>query len=198
MFLPAPSVHTSLVRSIISVRKLDSTSVRLFWSHQGWWIEDHKSRPWPRSERERKAAAARYGLRDGDYKPVKEDLGIGDYPNLGNINFGVKDPYEDWSMDKYRRNFGEAVPWDFDMTTPDKYTYTQIEANQVKGWPFWKRYLIWFGSLFGFIYVCFEFPIRMLLPMKPKQYAYDYNYAWPTFDPKLFPITNYTFEPADG
>lgn len=50
-------------------------------------------------------------MRDGDYTPVKEDYygGIGDYPDLGDINYDVKDPYENWSYEKYRRNFTEPV-----------------------------------------------------------------------------------------
>jgi hypothetical protein len=35
--------------------------------------------------------------------------GIGDYPDLGDINYGVKDPYENWSHEKWRHNYGEPV-----------------------------------------------------------------------------------------
>jgi len=145
-----------MLRKILAARGLHTTSGRFWWSYPGWWFEDHKSRPWPRNEEQRKAAATRYGLRDGDYTPVKEDYygGIGDYPDLGDINYDVKDPYENYSYEKFRRNFTEPVPFDFNIRGPDKTNFTKIEKEQ--GWGIVWRYFAWYGGLVAFLIFLFR------------------------------------------
>jgi NADH dehydrogenase (ubiquinone) 1 beta subcomplex subunit 8 len=53
------------------------------------------------------------GLLPGDYK-VNDDKDVnfahsGDYPDLGDVTYAHKDPYETWSDPRFRRNWGEPV-----------------------------------------------------------------------------------------
>jgi len=195
---PLSVARSNLIRSVLVARGFHTTSGNFWWKYPGMWFEDFKPRPYPKTEEERKVAAVKYGLREGDYKPIHPDkyYGTGDYPELGEVQYGVKDPYENWNMERYRRNFGEPVAKEFNMNFPDRYTYTHVEGMQ--GWKILFRYILHYGGLVFFVFLCTEFPLRMILPLKPKQFPYDYNYASSIANPRLFPITNYTFDPADN
>ena len=74
------------------------------------WNKDWKPGPYPQTEEERIAAAKKYGLRVEDYKPFPDDgFGYGDYPDIGKIGTGSKDPFENWDIPEVRRNYGEPV-----------------------------------------------------------------------------------------
>lgn len=75
----------------------------------GWWVKDHKPAKFPRTSEERAAAAAKFGLRPEDYKPYPLDESSGSYPDLGVITYDHKDPFENWTHDRFRRNFAEPV-----------------------------------------------------------------------------------------
>ncbi|KHJ45720.1 hypothetical protein D918_03932 [Trichuris suis] len=129
------------MQALTALRRISMSASGRDWIVEGWWIRDHKPDPWPETPEERKAAARKYGLREEDYVSLPRDKHVGNYPDLGLLNYDLKDPYEDWSYGTMRRNYNEP---------------------------------------------------------KPKQYAYDYDLAWPFKDPKNFPLVHYTFEPADS
>ena len=74
------------------------------------WNKDWKPGPYPKTEKERIAAAKKYGLRLEDYRPYPDDgMGYGDYPMLPRVSTEGKDAYESWDMPEIKRNFGEPV-----------------------------------------------------------------------------------------
>lgn len=74
------------------------------------WNKDWKPGPYPKTEKERIAAAKKYGLRPEDYRPYPDDgLGYGDYPMLPRVSTESKDFYDNWDMPDIKRNFGEPV-----------------------------------------------------------------------------------------
>ena len=74
------------------------------------WNKDWKPGPYPRTEKERIAAAKKYGMRPEDYQPYPDDgMGYGDYPMLPRVSAEAKDPYACWDVPSIKRNFGEPV-----------------------------------------------------------------------------------------
>ena len=74
------------------------------------WNHDWQPSQYPTTPAERAAAAKKYGLREEDYEPYPEDgFGHGDYPMLPRTPANSRDPYENWDMPEYRRNYGEPV-----------------------------------------------------------------------------------------
>ena len=74
------------------------------------WNKDWKPGPYPRTPKERAAAAKKYGLRVEDYEPYPDDgFGYGDYPKLPRISDEAKDPYLPYDTPHNKRFFGEPV-----------------------------------------------------------------------------------------
>jgi len=64
--------------------------------------------PYPVTEAEKCAAAAKYGLRREDYEPYPDDgFGFGDYPMLPRVGGNNRDKYEDFDFPEMKRNFAE-------------------------------------------------------------------------------------------
>uniref|UniRef100_A0A5S6QFL8 NADH dehydrogenase [ubiquinone] 1 beta subcomplex subunit 8, mitochondrial n=1 Tax=Trichuris muris TaxID=70415 RepID=A0A5S6QFL8_TRIMR len=165
------------------------------WIIEGWWVRDHKPDPWPETPEERKAAALKYGLREEDYVSLPRDQHVGNYPDLGMLNYDLKDPYENWSYGVMRRNFNEPVPEMYKMIHADRYTTTGLE-RMTPGQAL-RNVAMMFAGFMAIIWFSRQLIPVHEVPVKPKQYAYDYDLAWPFKDPKNFPLVHYTFEPAD-
>ena len=74
------------------------------------WNKDWKPGPYPRTPKERAAAAKKYNMRVEDYEPYPDDgFGYGDYPKLPRIADEAKDPYQPYDLPNNRRFFGEPV-----------------------------------------------------------------------------------------
>ncbi|ESN98031.1 hypothetical protein HELRODRAFT_84818, partial [Helobdella robusta] len=72
--------------------------------------KDWKPGPYPKTEKERLAAAKKYNLVPQDYKPYPDDgMGYGDYPMLPHKCSEARDPNEIWDIPHVRRNYGEPV-----------------------------------------------------------------------------------------
>uniref|UniRef100_A0A7R9DZ22 NADH dehydrogenase [ubiquinone] 1 beta subcomplex subunit 8, mitochondrial n=1 Tax=Timema monikensis TaxID=170555 RepID=A0A7R9DZ22_9NEOP len=86
------------------------------------WNKDYKPGPYPVTQKERDAAAKKYGLLPAEYEPYPDDgLGYGDYPKLPAISGDDKDPYYPWDFPEHKRNFNEPVHVDADMYGEDRY-----------------------------------------------------------------------------
>ena len=82
------------------------------------WNKDWKPGPYPRTPRERAAAAKKYNLRVEDYEPYPNDgFGYGDYPKLPHIADEAKSPYEPYDAPHNRRFYGEPVRTYYYVTT---------------------------------------------------------------------------------
>uniref|UniRef100_A0A0K0E9F7 NADH dehydrogenase [ubiquinone] 1 beta subcomplex subunit 8, mitochondrial n=1 Tax=Strongyloides stercoralis TaxID=6248 RepID=A0A0K0E9F7_STRER len=191
--------------SRIAVRNLHFTyfNARGPLRFEGWYPRDHKPGPYPKNDEERRIAAIKYGLRPEDYKPIDPSNVLnfsGDYPDLGLTTFAHKDPYEAWSDNLYRRNWGEMVPKDMLRYRPDRITFTGLEEEDFKFWrSIWlmMRILVPMGLLTYYFTRADPNCFRWQNPVMPKQYPYDFYRAYPFEDPRNYPIVNYTFEPAE-
>lgn len=74
------------------------------------WNKDFKPAPLPKTEEERRAAAAKYNLHPAEYQTYPDDgSGLGDYPKLPDISAENKDPFYPWDMPEIKKNFNEPV-----------------------------------------------------------------------------------------
>ena len=73
--------------------------------------EPYKPKPYPKTQKEREEAAARYGLELEEYKPYPDDgvEGLGDYPQVPIISDDAKDPYYPYDYPESKRNYNEPV-----------------------------------------------------------------------------------------
>uniref|UniRef100_A0A915KVH6 NADH dehydrogenase [ubiquinone] 1 beta subcomplex subunit 8, mitochondrial n=1 Tax=Romanomermis culicivorax TaxID=13658 RepID=A0A915KVH6_ROMCU len=165
------------------------------WAQPGWWVEDHYPRKLPETEEERRKSARKYGIREGDYKPLPLDACMGEYPDLGIISYELRDPYENWSDTMYRRNFNEPMSPDFMYYLPYRLSYTGTEKYS-HGKNFLILLLMTIGMITAF-YVSLRYGPSATAPMLPKQFPYDYDRILPFGDPRIYPIEHYTFEPAE-
>lgn len=163
---------------------------------EGWWVKDHKPNKYPVTVDQRAAAAAKYGLRPEDYKSLPDLYNAGNYPDLGTLRYGHKDPWENWSIDRFRRNFGEPVPYMFAAWTPDRDDTTDTEMFN------WKQsvamFIVFYSFAFYFLYKIAHFELRYFTPTMSKQYPFDIDKAYPLNDPRLFKKTHYLFEEPDS
>ncbi|CAD5215761.1 unnamed protein product [Bursaphelenchus xylophilus] len=171
--------------------------------HPGWYPRDHRPRPYPENEEERRASAIKYGLRPEDYKPYdRNDVthSCGDYPDLGLVTFDNKDIYENYSDGLNNRNWGEPVIFDFMKHRADRNSYNGLDVEDFtlyRGILMTLYVVIPMGLLWWFMGDPDPARFRWKNPLMPKQYAWDYFPTFPYGDPTSIPIKNYTFEPAE-
>uniref|UniRef100_A0AC34R612 NADH dehydrogenase [ubiquinone] 1 beta subcomplex subunit 8, mitochondrial n=1 Tax=Panagrolaimus sp. JU765 TaxID=591449 RepID=A0AC34R612_9BILA len=190
----------------VSTRSIHATPIvaRGPLSFDGWYPRDHKPGPYPTNDKERRAAAIKYGLRPEDYHRIDRNNVknyAGDYPELGTITFDHKDPYENYSDRHHRRNWGEQVGMQMMRYRADRYTFTGLEEEQYTKW---KAFVLIARVVVPMLIISWwysnpapEGGVRWKSPVLAKQYPYDFYRAFPFDDPRKYPITNYTFEPAD-
>uniref|UniRef100_A0A7R9IFF5 NADH dehydrogenase [ubiquinone] 1 beta subcomplex subunit 8, mitochondrial n=1 Tax=Timema tahoe TaxID=61484 RepID=A0A7R9IFF5_9NEOP len=145
------------------------------------WNKDYKPGPYPVTQKERDAAAKKYGLLPAEYEPYPDDgLGHGDYPKLPAISGDDKDPYYPWDFPEHKRNFNEPIHVHADMYGEDRYN--------VSFKPRFSRLYMWtsfLGVVGGFFAIYFFMEDKkMFRPVVPKQY----------YRPG---VVHYTFEPAE-
>lgn len=94
------------------LRNMDAkrANIRCFFVVAGW-NKDFKPAPFPKTEKERLAAAKKYYLLPEEYKPYADDgLGYGDYPKVGyGLGVEAKDNYYPWDYPEHKRNLHEPV-----------------------------------------------------------------------------------------
>ncbi|XP_034233937.1 NADH dehydrogenase [ubiquinone] 1 beta subcomplex subunit 8, mitochondrial [Thrips palmi] len=85
------------------------------------YMDDFIPGPYPKTEKERLAAAKKYGLLPHEYKPVADDgWGKGDYPHLPDIGADSKDPNYPWDYPEFRINYGEPLHHNFEIYGEDR------------------------------------------------------------------------------
>ncbi|XP_053213370.1 NADH dehydrogenase [ubiquinone] 1 beta subcomplex subunit 8, mitochondrial-like isoform X2 [Panonychus citri] len=140
-----------------------------------------KPGPTPKTEEERRAAAAKYNMIPEDYQVWDEKLGWGDYPKFEGVGWDARDPYDDYDCEYDRYWYGEPVHIDSILWGP-----VGMNPDWVTHKPWYYFYLVSIGTVLGFTFVAFVFEyfnVRVSGRTKPKQ----------------FPGANkvhYTFEPA--
>lgn len=74
------------------------------------WNKDFKPAKFPETDKEREAAARKYGLHPAEYQPYPNDgLGYGDYPKLADTPVEARDPYYPYDFPELKRNLHEPV-----------------------------------------------------------------------------------------
>ncbi|KAI0979159.1 hypothetical protein GJ496_010448 [Pomphorhynchus laevis] len=145
---------------------------------------DWQPGPYPRTEEECKAAAAKYGLLAEDYKPFPDNsLGTGDYPDIQAVAVDERDPYENWDDPYFCRDFGEVFHQEgYERYHPNRIG-TRYEYNRRPS-----KMLAWlvlpWSTLLLLLYFTRNWKYCSL--MMPKQYLYE---------TLLEERKHYTFEP---
>ncbi|KAL3881561.1 hypothetical protein ACJMK2_027987 [Sinanodonta woodiana] len=164
---------------------------------QAEWNKDWKPGPYPKTPEEKAAAAKKYNLLPQDYEPFPDDgLGKGDYPNLPIVSEEARDPYENWDMPEYRRNYMEPMHHFQNITTEDKWN-----PNAKPPFPYPTMILTLVAVVSGFFVLFYltekYMPIHQYA--MPRQYPYNNLYYEKGGEPsQAIPVTKcYTFEPAE-
>ncbi|XP_048194426.1 NADH dehydrogenase [ubiquinone] 1 beta subcomplex subunit 8, mitochondrial [Perognathus longimembris pacificus] len=145
--------------------------------------------PYPKTPKERAAAAKKYNMRVEDYEPYPDDgMGYGDYPKLPDRSQHERDPWYEWDHMDLRTNWGEPLHWDLDMynrnrvdTSPTPVSWDSM-CKQLFGFVAFMVFMFWVGDMFP-----------SYQPVGPKQYPYNNLYLErggdPTKEPE--PVVHY-------
>ncbi|XP_030386515.1 NADH dehydrogenase [ubiquinone] 1 beta subcomplex subunit 8, mitochondrial [Scaptodrosophila lebanonensis] len=132
------------------------------------WNKDYKPAPYPKTEKEREAAAKKYYLLPEEYKPYADDgLGYGDYPKVG-YGLGVenKDNYYPWDFPEHKRNLHEPISADHDLYSEDR--FSQAEKPRFSNAEYWLSFL---GVMAGCLALYYWLDDKkMYRPVAAKQY----------------------------
>merc|ERR1712141_346918 len=122
-----------------------------------------------------------------DRGPKDDGLGIGDYPNLPERSYQLRDPYVKYWDQQDRRNFGEPLHEEDDILSiwmPDRHDESMTTANEAL-----RNLCIAFGLL-GFIYYLSTFyNEENSSEVVPKLFPYNNLYLENGGDPNLDPST---------
>ncbi|KAI1301226.1 NADH dehydrogenase [ubiquinone] 1 beta subcomplex subunit 8, mitochondrial [Halotydeus destructor] len=132
------------------------------------WVRDWKPGPPPTTKEEREAAAKKYNLIPEDYDVYHPSEGYGDYPKLTPVGQDARDPYDDFDMHYRRRNYGEMLNLDYDLYTSERHD-PNIKLKY-KPWQMFAGFFGFIGTIFALHSLCHYFDIRIVQPMKPKQF----------------------------
>ncbi|EDW86368.1 uncharacterized protein Dwil_GK17672 [Drosophila willistoni] len=121
---------SALMKSACLAQKVlvaNPSLARLAVRNLAGWNKDYKPAAYPKTEKERLAAAKKYYLLPEEYKPYADDgLGYGDYPKVGG-GWGAeaKDTYYPWDFPEHKRNLHEPVSVDHDLYGEDRYSQAE-------------------------------------------------------------------------
>ncbi|CRK92829.1 CLUMA_CG006223, isoform A [Clunio marinus] len=92
-------------------------------SYGSHWNKDNKPGPYPQTQKEREAAAKKYGIPVEEYEPYPDDgMGFGDYPKLPNESVDTRSAHYPYDFPEFKRNFGEPLHVDHDLYSEDRYS----------------------------------------------------------------------------
>ncbi|XP_017871965.1 PREDICTED: NADH dehydrogenase [ubiquinone] 1 beta subcomplex subunit 8, mitochondrial [Drosophila arizonae] len=165
---------SALMKSLSLVKKLSAVNPALqahIVRNLAGWNKDYKPGPYPKTEKEREAAAKKYYLLPEEYKPYADDgLGYGDYPKVGG-GLGVehKDNYYPYDYPEIKRNFNEPISVDHDLYSEDRYSQPDYPRYSKS------YYMLCFAGVMGgclALYYWLE-DKKMYRPVAAKQYPAD-------------------------
>lgn len=139
--------------------------------------------PYPKTEKERIAAAKKYNLLPEEYEPLdpKWDVGMGDYPVLPNRCFDDEDPYSDYEHMADARHFGEPVhhAWEVLGGSGMNLNYPKNEPAYISGTNV--LLITWCMLLFSFWYVEYIKHVPFITRAKPQHMPVNgVHYHYPT------------------
>ncbi|XP_055605764.1 NADH dehydrogenase [ubiquinone] 1 beta subcomplex subunit 8, mitochondrial-like [Uranotaenia lowii] len=101
------------------------------------WNKDFKPATFPQTEKEREAAARKYGLHPSEYQPLADDgTGIGDYPKLPDVPVEARDPYYPYDFPELKRNLHDTIRLSKQGKFLIRYWLDVVGSRVVRGeWP---------------------------------------------------------------
>ncbi|XP_055607942.1 NADH dehydrogenase [ubiquinone] 1 beta subcomplex subunit 8, mitochondrial-like [Uranotaenia lowii] len=143
------------------------------------WNKDFKPAPFPQTEKEREAAARKYGLHPSEYQPLADDgTGIGDYPKLPDVPVEARDPYYPYDFPELKRNLHDTLHAETPLWSEDR--YGAAEPSRFPMRTYWLAFLGVMTGCFVFYYWLEDY--KMFRPVLAKQYPRDGKHY--TFDEK--------------
>jgi hypothetical protein len=108
--------------SRVALSKLtNKSSLGAIVSVRNHWNKDFKPAPYPKTQKEREAAAKKYGIPIEQYEPYPDDgLGFGDYPKLPNVSVDTRDPFYPYDYPEFKRNFQDPLHAEADFYSEDR------------------------------------------------------------------------------
>ncbi|EDS33181.1 NADH-ubiquinone oxidoreductase ashi subunit [Culex quinquefasciatus] len=143
------------------------------------WNKDFKPAKFPETDKEREAAARKYGLHPAEYQPYPNDgLGYGDYPKLADTPVEARDPYYPYDFPELKRNLHEPLHAESDLWGENM--YGSAERTRYPMRTYWLAFLGVMAGCLGLYYWLEDY--KMFRPVLAKQYARDGKHY--TFDSK--------------
>lgn len=106
----------------VAVKLTNKSSLGAVVSVRHHWNKDFKPALYPETQKEREAAAKKYGIPIEEYEVYPNDgEGFGDYPKLKNESVELRDPYYAWDYPEHKRNFNDVIHAEIDMYSEDRY-----------------------------------------------------------------------------
>lgn len=113
-----------------AVKLTNKSSLGAVVSVRNHWNKDFKPAPYPQTQKEREAAAKKYGVPIEEYEPFPDDgLGYGDYPKLPHKSIELRDPYYPYDYPEHRRNFNEPIDANLDEISEDRVNNGEEKIN---------------------------------------------------------------------
>ncbi|XP_055636786.1 NADH dehydrogenase [ubiquinone] 1 beta subcomplex subunit 8, mitochondrial [Toxorhynchites rutilus septentrionalis] len=134
------------------------------------WNKDFKPGKFPETEKEREAAARKYGLHPSEYKVYPDNgLGYGDYPKLPDVPVESKDPYYPYDFPELRRNLHEPMHAEPDFWGEDRYGSAEpLRYSQ-------RTYVLTFLAVMTGCFIIYYWleDYKMFRPVMAKQYPHE-------------------------
>ena len=113
--------------SRVAAKLTNKSSLGAVVSVRNHWNKDFKPAPFPQTQKEREAAAKKYGVPIEQYEVYPDNgLGYGDYPKLKDESIELRDPYYPWDYPEHKRNFNEPLHAQHDLYSEDRYNTGKI------------------------------------------------------------------------
>lgn len=106
----------------VATKLSQKSSLGAVVSVRNHWNKDLKPAPYPETQKEREAAAKKYGIPIEEYQPYPDDgMGFGDYPKLKDESVELRDPFYHWDYPEHKRNFNDPIHAELDAYSEDRY-----------------------------------------------------------------------------
>ncbi|XP_055543462.1 NADH dehydrogenase [ubiquinone] 1 beta subcomplex subunit 8, mitochondrial [Wyeomyia smithii] len=134
------------------------------------WNKDFKPAKFPETDKEREAAARKYGLHPSEYQPYPNDgAGFGDYPKLPDTPVEARNPYYPYDFPELKRNLHDTLHVATPIWSEDRYGSAEPLRFSMKA--YWLSFL---GVMAGCFIVYFWLEdYKMFRPVLQKQYPRD-------------------------
>ncbi|XP_053696656.1 NADH dehydrogenase [ubiquinone] 1 beta subcomplex subunit 8, mitochondrial [Sabethes cyaneus] len=133
------------------------------------WNKDFKPGKFPETDKEREAAARKYGLHPAEYNVYPNDgTGYGDYPKLPDTPVEARDPYYPYDFPELKRNLHDPMHAATPLWSEDRFGSAEPLRFSMKF--YWLSFLGVMTACFV-VYFWLE-DYKMFRPVMQKQYPH--------------------------